>query len=119
MHHTLLYVAYGWLTLGGALQFLIDVVSQHFHEKHTPGPETTLYYGLHSSFALGQVAFGLVCLWLAWTAPDILDDRPIVALSMVAALGWTTIAFSSITYWEPKIAAILFAILVIAAWLTK
>ncbi|WP_213769248.1 hypothetical protein [Caballeronia sp. dw_19] len=118
MHRALVYVAFGWLTFGGMMHFLIDVISQYVRGKRAPGPETTLYYGLNTSFALGQVAFGLICLWLAWHAPAILDGRPVMALAFVAAAAWLAITSLFMGYWEPKLNTGIFAVLLIAAALT-
>jgi hypothetical protein len=115
MHKILLYTAFGWLTLGGLLHFVIDVLSQYLRGKRPPGGETSLYYGMNSAYALGQVLFGLVGLWLAWRATDLLGERPLVALSLAGAVGWLAIGFVFIEYWEPKFIAALFAVLIIAA----
>ena len=115
MHRILLYVAYGWLTLGGALHFTIDVASQYLRGKRTPGAETTLYYGLNSAFALGQLAFGLLGLWLAWRSPGLLGEKPLVFLSLFAAAGWLAITFTAMEYWEPKFVTGVFGALIIAA----
>jgi len=119
MHRILLYVAYGWLTLGGAMHFAIDVVSQYLRGKRPPGAETTLYYGLNSAFALGQLAFGLVGLWLAWRSPDLLGEKPLVVLSLSVAVGWLAITFAAMEYWEPKFVTSVFAALIIVAAATK
>jgi hypothetical protein len=47
MHKAFVYAAYGSLTLGGALHFAIDVVSQYARRKRAPGVESTLFYGAH------------------------------------------------------------------------
>lgn len=70
MHKYLVYAAFGTLTLFGTLHFLIDVVSQHARGLRQPGPETDLYYGLHSAYGLGQAAFGAMGLYLAWRHAD-------------------------------------------------
>jgi hypothetical protein len=62
MHKIFLYTAYGWLLLGGTLHFFIDVVSQYWRGKRVPGPEATLYYGLNSAYALGQILFAILAL---------------------------------------------------------
>jgi hypothetical protein len=118
MHKHIVYAAYGWLTFTGVMHFVIDVVSQHLRGKHVPSTETTLYYGLHSAFALGQFVFGLLGLWLAWRALDMLKERPVVAVSLVAAVGWLAIAVLFMEYWQPKLNAALFGVLVLAAALT-
>lgn len=49
LHVSLLYAAYGWLLLSGALHFSVDVMGQYVRGKRSPGRETTLYYGLNSA----------------------------------------------------------------------
>lgn len=119
MHKYIVYAAYGWLALSGILHFSIDVVSQHLRGKHPPGIETTLYYGLHSAFALGQVVFGLLGLFLAWRAMDVLSQTPVLVLSVVAALGWLAITFLFMEYWEPKMNISIFLVLILAALSTR
>ncbi len=53
-----LYAAYGWLLLGGVLHFSIDVVAQYLRGKRAPGPQTTLFYGLNTAYALGHIWWG-------------------------------------------------------------
>ncbi len=119
MHKYILYAAYGWLTLTGILHFIVDVVSQHLRGKHPPGIETTLYYGLHSAFALGQLALGLVGLLLAWRAPQVFGQAPLLAISFIAGLGWLAITFQFMSYWEPKLNVSIFCALILAAILTR
>jgi len=119
MHTYFTYGAFGWLAFSGAAHFLVDVVSQYLRGKRLPGVETTLYYGLNSAFALGQVAFGLICLWLAWRQPGLLFERPVVALCFALAAAWLTISFAFMGYWEPKMNAGIFAALLTAAILTS
>jgi MFS family permease len=102
MHRTLLYLAFGWLTAGGTLHFIIDVLSQYMRGKRVRSAETTLYYGLNSAYALGQMLFGLIGLWLAWRAFEVLDERPVVVLCLLGAIGWLAIDFLFIEYREPK-----------------
>lgn len=87
MHKYLIYAAYGWLALSGTLHFVVDVVSQHLRGKRTASLETTLYYGLNSAFSLGQVAFGLLGLFLAWRHMGILNQTPVLALSLIAGMA--------------------------------
>lgn len=65
--------------------------------------ETTLYYGLNSAFSLGQVAFGLLGLFLAWRAMNLLSETPALILSIAAGLGWLAMTFLFMKYWEPKL----------------
>jgi len=115
MHKYIVYAAYGWLTLTGVLHFAIDVVSQYLRGKREPGLETTLYYGLNSAFSLGQVAYGLLGVFLAWRARDLLSETPLLILSIAAALGWLAITFMFMEYWEPKLNVGIFLALVVAA----
>jgi hypothetical protein len=119
MHKYILYAAYGWLTLTGVLHFAIDVVSQHLRGKHPPGAETTLYYGLHSAYALGQVAFGLLGLLVAWRAMHLLSQTPALILAGALALGWFAITFFFMEYWEPKLNIGIFCVLIVAAFATR
>lgn len=118
MHKVLIYAAYGWLVLGGTTHFAVDVVSQYLRGKRVPGPETTLFYGLNTAFALGQVLFGLLGLWVAWRAIHLLSERPVAVLSLGAAIGWLAIAFVFLEYWEPKFVVAVYGVLVIAAAVT-
>jgi hypothetical protein len=118
MHKILLYAAFAWLTATGALHFGIDVAAQYLRGKRLPGAETTLYYGLNTAFALGQVIFGLLCLWLAWRAPALLATRPVMALCLLATAGWLAISFLFMGYREPRMNTVVFAVLLIAACAT-
>jgi len=118
MHHTLIYICYGWLAFSGTVHFVIDVVSQRVRGKHVPGEETTLFYGLHSSYAFGQVMFGLLCLCVAWSSPTVVTSTQVVALSLAAGVGWLAIAFSFIGYWQPRMNAGIFIALLLAAAVT-
>jgi hypothetical protein len=115
MHTTLTYASYGWLAFSGTVHFIIDVVAQHVRGERAPSPETTLFYGLHSSFALGQVLFGLLGLWLAWSAPTLIAQPQVRVLSLVAGLGWLAITFAFISFWQPKVNAGIFIALVLAS----
>jgi hypothetical protein len=119
MHKYIVYTAYGWLALSGTLHFVIDVVSQYLRGKRAPGLETTLYYGLNSAFALGQVALGLLGLFLARRAMHLLDETPVMLLSAAAALGWLAITFLFMEYREPKFNAGIFCVLIAAAFVTR
>ncbi len=114
MHPYIVYAAYGWLTLTGTLHFIVDVVSQHLRGTREPGLETTLYYGLNSAYSLGQVAFGLMGLFLALKSMDLLTQRPVLILSLTAALGWLAISFLFMEYWEPRFNAGVFLLLTLA-----
>lgn len=119
MHKYIVYAAYGWLALTGILHFVVDVVSQHLRGKRAPGLATTLYYGLNSAFALGQVAFGLLGLFLAWRAMNLLSETPALMLSIAAGFGWLAMTFLFMEYWEPKLNVGIFCVLMIAALVTR
>lgn len=114
MIKSLVYASYGWLALSGTLHFLVDVVSHAVRGKHPPGPETTLYYGLNSAFSLGQVAFGVLGLFLAWRAMDLVTEPPVLVLTLLAGLGWWAITFVFMGYWEPKVNVGIFCALALA-----
>lgn len=115
MSRYLFHVAYGWLALSGLLHFVADVVSQYVRGKRAPSLETSLYYGLNSAFSLGQVVFGLLGLYLASRAMEVLAATPIMVLSALAAMGWLAITLLFMEYWEPKANAGLFCALLLAA----
>ena len=73
MHALVTYAAYGFLVLGGSLHFAIDVVSQYARGKRVSGPDTTLYFGLNTAYALGQVVFGVLALIVARRALPLLS----------------------------------------------
>lgn len=118
MHKYLTYSAFGWLTFTGFAHFAIDVASQYLRGKRPPGIETTLYYGLHSSYALGQALFGMLCLSLASRHPGFLADRAVAAVCLFGAAGWLAITFL-MEYREPRITAALFLALLVAAIATS
>ncbi len=115
MNKTLIYATYGWLTLSGTLHFIVDVVSHLIRGKHAPGPEATLYYGLHSAFSLGQVTVGLFGLFLAWHAMHLVTSTSVLVLTLAAGLGWWAITFLHMSYWEPKLNVGIFCALALAA----
>lgn len=118
VHRRIVYVAYGWLAVLGTGHFLTDVVSQYLRGVRAPSTETSLYYGLNSSFALGQVVLGALGLWLARRAPDVLREPPALLVSVVAAIAWLAIALLFMEYWQPKMAAATVLVLVLAVGLT-
>ena len=92
MYKILVYVAFGFLTLSGTLHFAIDVVSQYIRGKRPPGDASTLYYGLNSAYALGQIAFGVLGLLAAREAIDLFRRGPVIALCLLVAAAWLAIA---------------------------
>ena len=118
MHKSLVYAAYGWLTFGGTMHFLVDVLSQYVRGKRAPGPETTLFYGLNTAYALGQVVFGVIGLVVARQALPLLGQWPAIAVTLAATAAWLAFGFVFIEYWEPKVVIALFGVLAIAAAVT-
>jgi hypothetical protein len=41
------------------MHLIIDVLSGYLRGKRPPGPETTLFYGMHTAYGLGQMFVGL------------------------------------------------------------
>ena len=119
MQNYLIYSAFGWLTLSGILHFAVDVVSQYLRGKRIPSVETTLYYGLNSAFSLGQVAFGILGIYIAWQALYLLKTGPVLVISAFAGLGWLALTFLFMEYWEPKLAVGIFCLLILGALVVK
>lgn len=119
MHKVLVYAAYGWLSFTGVMHFIVDVAAQYLRGKRAPGVEATLYYGLNTSFALGQLLVGALGLWLAFRSREVLDELPVVALSLLAAVGWFAIASVFMEYWQPRLNTAIFGALVVVAALTS
>lgn len=115
MHKILIYAAYGWLTFIGIMHILVDVVLQYLHKTRLPSTETTLYWGLNTSYGLGQIVFGLFALLVARYAFEVLDQWPAITLSFLAAVAWLAFGFLFIEYSQPKIMISIFIILLIAA----
>lgn len=115
MRTFLAYAPWGWLTLMSIVHVAVDVVAQHARGLHPPGRETTLYDGLHVSFAFGQLLLGLVGLVLAHRARGVLLEAPIVAIALVGAAGFLAIATAFTDYTPPRINAVIFAALVVAS----
>ena len=119
MHKLFLYAAYGWLLVGSTLHFFIDVVSQHLRGRRVPGVETTLYYGMHSSYTLGQALFAIVALLLIRLGVPFFDEWQGWVLGFVASAAWLTICLVFIEFREPRIVVGVFVALLVGAVLTK
>ncbi len=118
MHKNLLYAAYGFLLLSGVLHFSIDVVSQYLRGKRTPGPEATLYYGLNTAYAIGQIFFALLALLAIRNAAGFIGEWSGLMVGLLAAAGWLTIAFAFLEYREPRIIMAIFVMLLVGAAVT-
>lgn len=119
MHKYLVYATYGWLAFAGVSHFIADVLSQYVRGKHFPSVETTLYYGLNTAFAWGQITVGALGLYLAWRAMPVVSSTPVSAIMAIAGLGWLAITFPFMSYWEPKASMSIFCALTFACLLIR
>ena len=119
LHLGLLYSAYSWLLLSGLLQFGIDVVSQAIRGKRIPGPETTLYYGLNTAYALSQILFAVLALFSIQQGLDALGRWPGVLLGLIAAAGWLAFCFRFLEYPQPRATVLVFVALLLGVAFTS
>ncbi|WP_369059562.1 hypothetical protein ABOZ73_18455 [Caulobacter sp. 73W] len=119
MRKNLLFVAYGYLFWAGVLHFQIEVVLPHLDERMAQGPQSDLYYGLHSAYALGQAAFGLAAVLIVRSGSDLLARRPGQAVGLAAVAGWLAFAAIFIDYVQPRIHMIVVLVLLIGAALAR
>ena len=118
LHSLLVYTAYGWLLVSALLQLGIDVVSQYVRGKRPPGPQTTLYYGLNSTYAVSQVLFAALALLAVHQGMSSMDRWPGISLGFVAACAWFVLLWLFFEYSQPRMALLLFAALLAGAALT-
>jgi len=118
LHGLLLYGAYSWLLLSGLLHFGIDVVSQYFRGTRTPGPSTTLYYGLNSSYAASQILFATLALFAIRQGATAMGQGSGLALGLLAACVWFVLSLLFLEYPQPRMTVALFAALLIGVALT-
>ena len=118
MHTKFLYGAYGWLLFSGFVHFGIDVVSHYVRGKRPPGPQATLYYGLNTAYALGQVLFAVLALLLLQSGNPLLGQWPGLTLGFSAAAAWLAISLLFIEYPQPRIIMAIFAMMLAAAAVT-
>jgi hypothetical protein len=119
MHRVLLHAMFGWLALAGTMHFVADVVAPFVRGTPAPGADASSHVGMHTSFALGQVLFGLLGLVLARRAIHVLDQRLVIAICVAAAAGWLAISLVFMAAWEPKVVLGVFAALVFASIATS
>ncbi len=118
LHLWLLYSAYGWLLLSGLLQFSIDVLSQAARGKRVPGPETTLYYGLNTAYALSQVLYAALALFAIRQGLNALGGWRGASLGLAAAAAWLAFCVRFLEYPQPRATVLLFVALLLAATFT-
>ena len=115
MRTTILYAAYGWMLVMGVLHFGVDVMSQYVRGKRLPGPATTLYYGLNTSYALGQVAFAAMAFFALRHGLTAVGSWGGLLIGLGAAAGWLAVSFLFIEYPQPRFAAGVFVLLLVVA----
>ena len=118
LHVGLLYSAYGWLLLSGLLHFGVDVVSQALRRRRVPGPETTLYYGLNTAYALSQILFAVLALFAIKQGLTSLGRWSGVSLGLIAAAAWLAVCFRFLEYPQPRATVLVFAALLLGAAFT-
>jgi hypothetical protein len=118
MRMKFLYAAYGWLLLSGILHFSIDVISQYLRQKRVPGREASLYYGLNTTYALGQVLVAILALFAIRQGVVAMGQWPGLVIAFGAALAWLAIDFLFLEYPQPKVVICIFAVLLIGSSLT-
>jgi hypothetical protein len=118
LHGLLLYGAYSWLLLSGILHFGVDVVSQYLRGKRAPGPATTLYYGLNSTYALSQVLFAVLALFAIRQGMTAMGHGYGLALGLLAACAWFVLCVLFVEYPQPRITVAVFAALLAGVALT-
>lgn len=111
--------AYGLLLFIGVGHFVADVVAQKLRGVRPPGLETTRFYGLNTSYALGQVVLGVVGLWLLRRAPALARANVFLAVSAFAGVSWLLVSFFFMEYREPRYAAGLFLVVLSGVVLTR
>ena len=118
LHGMLLYGAYGWLLLTGILHFAVDVASQYVRGKRRPSPETTLYYGLNSTYALSQILFATLALFAIRHGLAAMGQEYGLALGLFASCAWFSLCLQFMEYSQPRAAAAIFGVLLAGVALT-
>ena len=118
LHQQLLYAAYAWLLLSGVLHLGIDVVSQYVRGKRVPGPATTLYYGLNSTYAVSQILFAALALFAVRQGMTAMGQPSGLALGLLGACAWFVLSMLFLEYPQPRMTVALFAALLLGVALT-
>ena len=101
------------------LHFSIDVVAQYLRGKRAPGPQTTLFYGLNTAYALGHILVGLVALLVLHSGSPVLGRWPGLTIGFAAAAGWFAVCVFFLEYTQPRGVVMVFAVLLGVAALTS
>ncbi len=105
--------------LSAFLHFGIDVVSQSVRGKRPPGPATTLYYGLNSTYAVSQILFAALALLAIHQGMTSMGRWPGITIGLIAACAWFVLCWMFFEYSQPRMVVLLFAALLLGAALTS
>ena len=94
------------------------MVSQAVRKKRIPGPETTLYYGLNTAYALSQVLFAVLALFAIQQGLTAVGKWPGVSLGLIASAAWLALCFRFLEYSQPRATVLVFVALLLGAAFT-
>jgi hypothetical protein len=112
MHANISLLAFSWLTLGGTMQIILLIFRSLRGQRNTDG-ESTFYYGHVTSFAFGQILYGLFGLLLIFQAPYVMHRAQFVTLTTFALCGWFAIDLFLLHLQKPKFTTLIFGLLLI------
>ncbi|MFD4637716.1 hypothetical protein ACFWN2_10405 [Lentzea sp. NPDC058436] len=119
VHKVLLHSSYGYLLLSAVLHFFVDVLQQYWRGERPPGAESTYYYGLHTAYSLGQVAFAVLALIVIGTGSDFLSGFLGQLLSIALVAAWFVLCLVFFEYFPPKLHLMIVSVLLVAAAVTS
>lgn len=108
---------FGWMALSGVLHVGADVFTPLLRQAPVPGTDRSLYFGLHSAYALGHVAAGLIGLWALMHVDHAIGLRPLLLLGTAISIGWLALALTFIPYRPPRANDALLVLLAVVALL--
>ncbi len=103
MHTPLLTAAYGVLLTSGVLHFAGDVAASFLRRTRTPGPETTLYYGLHTAISLGEVLIAITAFLIMRSGSPLMGQPVGLLFGILAVTAWLVICFAFAEHWPPRV----------------
>jgi len=118
LHRSPPHDAYRGLLLSGLLIFEIDVMSQFIRGKRASSSATTLYYGLHSPYAVSQILFAALALFAIRKGVTTMGQWSGLLLSLLAACAWFVLNLLFREYLQPRMSVALFAGLLVGVALT-
>ena len=89
------------------------MVSQYIRGNRTPSPETTLYFGLNSSYAVSQTLFAVLALFAIRQRVTAMAKPQVLCWGFVAACAWFARSLMFLEYPQPRITVAVFAILLV------